>query len=200
MPGPPWSDDPDTPELSANLAALYPDVVAHALSGVAPDLELPKVWHERMHVGISAPSDAYIGRYRGDTHSDLLDYENNVGGIPGVRSYLVWGEVDRIIRHLVAEVTRIEKAEMADLDRDMAVLELAATTHGEWVRVHPFVNGNGRTARLWVLWICARFSIPPLLRVRPRPAKPYGPASFASMTADHSLMLTFLKQQYNALP
>ena len=38
-----------------------------------------------------------------------------------------------------------------DLDADVlaAVAELAAWVHSEWVRIHPFANGNGRTARIW---------------------------------------------------
>jgi hypothetical protein len=32
-----------------------------------------------------------------------------------------------------------------------STLLLAAILHGEWVRIHPFANGNGRTARLWAI-------------------------------------------------
>lgn len=31
---------------------------------------------------------------------------------------------------------------------DLNAIELAAWTHAEFVRIHPFVNGNGRTARM----------------------------------------------------
>lgn len=149
-----------------------------------------------MHEGIVPPSPAYVGRFRGDTHTDLLDYENNVGGIPGIRSYLVFGEVERLIRWLRDQVEEIDALEVTQLEKDMRVLEVAAEMHGEWVKIHPFVNGNGRTARLWVLWLCARFGIPALLKVRPRPAKPYGTASYSSMTGDHGPMRTHLKQKY----
>jgi hypothetical protein len=37
---------------------------------------------------------------------------------------------------------------------------LAARLHGEWVRIHPFANGNGRTARLWVAWCALRYGLP----------------------------------------
>jgi Fic family protein len=38
----------------------------------------------------------------------------------------------------------------SDLDRDQlsAVIEACAWAHAEWIRIHPFANGNGRTARL----------------------------------------------------
>jgi hypothetical protein len=41
-----------------------------------------------------------------------------------------------------------------------STLLLAANLHGEWVRIHPFANGNGRIARLWVMWVAARYSLP----------------------------------------
>ncbi len=32
--------------------------------------------------------------------------------------------------------------------QDMNPIELAAWTHAEFVRIHPFIDGNGRTSRL----------------------------------------------------
>lgn len=41
------------------------------------------------------------------------------------------------------------KAFCAGLDRqDLNAIELAAWTHAEFVRIHPFADGNGRTSRL----------------------------------------------------
>lgn len=196
MAGPEWSDDPDTPQLSGNLAALYPRVVTHASSHAAPSSHLAKEWHRAMHEGVLPPSPAYIGRFRGDNHTDLLDYENNVGGIPGTRSYLVFGQVEGLVRWLGEQLQEIDALEATQLEIDMRVLEVAAEMHGEWVRIHPFVNGNGRTARLWILWLCARYGIRALLKVRPRPGKPYGTASYSSITGDHGPMATLLKQRY----
>ena len=50
-----------------------------------------------------------------------------------------------------------------------AVLEVAALAHGEWVRIHPFANGNGRTARLWVNWVAVRYGLPFFLALKPPP-------------------------------
>jgi hypothetical protein len=63
-----------------------------------------------------------------------------------------------------------------------STLLLAANLHGEWVRIHPFANGNGRIARLWVMGVAARYSLPPFIRLEPRPAgPPYEGAAMASM-------------------
>ena len=49
-----------------------------------------------------------------------------------------------------SEMYRQIKSFYADLsEKDAAnVIELAAWTHAEFVRIHPFVDGNGRTSRL----------------------------------------------------
>lgn len=61
-------------------------------------------------------------------------------------------------------------------------MELAALAHGEWVRIHPFANGNGRTARTWANWIAARYGLPMFVSVKPRPASLlYEVAAGASM-------------------
>jgi hypothetical protein len=49
------------------------------------------------------------------------------------------------------------------------IIRICAWMHAEWVRIHPFANGNGRTARLWVNSIVLRYGLPPFLRLRPRP-------------------------------
>lgn len=49
-----------------------------------------------------------------------------------------------------SEMYRQIKAFFADLPykTDLSAIELAAWTHAEFVRIHPFEDGNGRTARM----------------------------------------------------
>ncbi|KAL3317241.1 hypothetical protein Ciccas_004106 [Cichlidogyrus casuarinus] len=48
-------------------------------------------------------------------------------------------------------------------------IELAAITHWKLVYIHPFYDGNGRTARLLMNWILMRSGIPPaILKVETR--------------------------------
>jgi hypothetical protein len=74
----------------------------------------------------------------------------------------------------------------AELDADQlaAIVEVCAWAHAEWVRIYPFANGNGRTARLWVNSIASRYGLPPFLRLRPRPAGSHGVASERAMLGD----------------
>jgi hypothetical protein len=74
------------------------------------------------------------------------------------------------------------------------VLTLCAVLHGEWIRIHPFANGNGRTARLWANWAALRFELPPFVTIKPRPGQPYAAAAMASMRADHQMMTAVFDQ------
>ena len=87
-------------------------------------------------------------------------------------------------------------------DQGRAIVALCAWTHAEWVRIHPFANGNGRTARIWANSIAMRYGLPPFLRLRPRPAGAYGAACAQAMlgnwtaTADcfHQLLEGFCRE------
>jgi Fic/DOC family len=67
-----------------------------------------------------------------------------------------------------------------------AVIEFAALAQGEWVRIHPFANGNGRTARCWTNFVALRYGLPAFVTIKPRPADlVYAQAAHASMAGDH---------------
>ncbi|MFP5232432.1 MAG: Fic family protein [Acidobacteriota bacterium] len=56
--------------------------------------------------------------------------------------------------------------------------------HAEWIRIHPFANGNGRTARLWANLVAMRYGLPPSIRLRPRPNLGYREAPARAMHGD----------------
>jgi fido (protein-threonine AMPylation protein) len=56
-----------------------------------------------------------------------------------------------------------------DADRLAAVVDLCAWVHAEWVRIHPFANGNGCTARLWANFIAMLYGLPPFIRFAATP-------------------------------
>ncbi|MGI8685433.1 MAG: Fic family protein [Acidimicrobiales bacterium] len=49
------------------------------------------------------------------------------------------------------------------------IVAVTAIAHGEWVRIHPFVNGNGRVARLIAAHIALRYGLPVFVKLKPRP-------------------------------
>ena len=60
-------------------------------------------------------------------------------------------------------------ARQHDEQRLLAVASVAAELHGEWIRIHPFANGNGRTARIWANVIALRYGLPAFVSIKPRP-------------------------------
>ena len=68
------------------------------------------------------------------------------------------------------------------VDQLRSVVTLVAEAHGELVRIHPFANGNGRTARALAAFIALRYGLPVFVKLKPRPADvAYARASQRSM-------------------
>ena len=128
----------------------------------------------------------YIGRFRGEPELEYVQVR--VGENWGVDSQLVASELERFeakLKTLVAELDALLPfQENPDDDQREAVLDLCAWAHAEWVRIHPFANGNGRTARLWANFLATRYGLPPFVRLRPRPDAGYGNAGDKAMRGD----------------
>lgn len=206
MAGPAWDGEVASPRGEENLANLTAGIVrASITSHEAPTSDMVLSWHREMLNGIAIPDDAYRGAFRGSAHPALVDYEVTVGRLPTTRAADVAAEVAALISELQDRVLALDDLN-AQGDADQltvalieAVIDTAAWLHGEWIRIHPFVNGNGRTARMWVLWLTSRYGLPQLLTLRPRPDMGYVPTSLPSMTGDHSFFRQYLLFRFNAL-
>jgi hypothetical protein len=203
--GPPWDDDEASPRSDANLAKLAASIPSESSRSPAlPTLHLACNWHREMVQGIEIPDDAYRGRLRGDAHPALADYEVTVGGLSTTRAFEVREEIDKVMTELRDRISRLDELDAQGdpsflaPDFIKAVLETAAWLHCEWVRIHPFVNGNGRTARMWVLWLCGRYGLPQLLMLRPRPDMGYNSAAQLGVIGEYGLFLQYLLVRYNA--
>jgi hypothetical protein len=92
---------------------------------------------------------------------------------------------ERKLHALLRELdTMLPTGQEPDADQLAAVVDLCAWVHAEWVRIHPFANGNGRTGRLWANFIAMRYGLPPFIRLRPRPNIGYGEAGAKAMQGD----------------
>ena len=89
------------------------------------------------------------------------------------------------LQKLQAAVSRFDEALPTgkDLSGDEvdAVIDLCGWAHAEWIRIHPFANGNGRTARLWANFLAMRCGLPPFVSLRPRPDDGYEAAGARAM-------------------
>ena len=199
-----WNDDPAGSEaqIAANIRAVGAQIYTAAPRREQPSIATARDWHRALYAGVPLPVPYYAGEVRDSDprFPELIDYEVQVGRLRGVPAAQVPAEL-KILQ------TRARNA-IAGPDGAIplggrpatplelrAVLLLAANLHGEWVRIHPFANGNGRIARLWVIWVAARYGLPPFIRLKPRPeGLPYTAAALASMSGQHTPMATLLGQ------
>ncbi|HEV3312251.1 MAG TPA: Fic family protein [Chloroflexota bacterium] len=135
----------------------------------------------------------YVGHYRGDPSCpELLNYGVRVGISYGTPPGLVAGALLQFVDQMRRGVALLDPVIPIGLPPQTTgelrgVINLAANAHGEWVRIHPFAHGNGRTARIWANWIMVRYGLPPFVRLKPRPrGLSYNAASQASMSGDHT--------------
>jgi len=188
--------DEDSPRLRKNLTEVLASARDDAKRRVKPSTALAKHWQRDTMAGLTVPDRKYVGRFRGEP--GLEDVGVEIGGVPGVHPSQVASELRTFESTLQAVVAALDAQFPAgqDLDGDglRAVIDLTAWTHAEWVRVHPFANGNGRTARIWANFILMRYGIPPFVRLRPRPDGGYGAAGAAAMKGDWKPTATVFAQ------
>ena len=194
--------DHDGPTLKANLGRVLEDVAQWAARRDKINAATIKRWHRQMMARLDVPHPKFVGRFRGE--AGLEAEPVFIGAHEGTKAELVAGEVDAFVTRLQSVVGRLDKLlpHGEELDRDglQAVIELAAWAHSEWVRIHPFGNGNGRSARILTNAILMRYGLPPVLRLRPRPPSPYGRAGAAGMEGDPKVMESLLRRLLKDFP
>lgn len=193
-----WNEDrpEDRALIESNIAGVLRQIAQDAGRRQPPTLVMAQEWHRKIYKGATLPVSYYAGEIR-DTdpnYPELIGYEVLIGAAEGVSSQRVPEELSRFESSMRIAVDRLDVAipigaRPADEDQLYAVLTLCATSHGEWVRIHPFANGNGRTARLWANWCALRYGLPPFIRLKPRPdGDSYARAAALSMHGDHGAM------------
>ncbi len=196
----PWNDDDPAAlkVITENLRAILRQIVLQARHRKPPSVTMAKHWHRQIYQGVQLPVPYYRGEIRNSDPAlpELYGYEVAIGTRPGVPSRDVPAQLENFEGFMVQAVERLDRGirsgEKPDGPGEIhSVLTLCAIAHGEWVRIHPFANGNGRTARLWANWCALRYGLPPFIRLRPRPAgDAYGQAAIDSMRGDHRAMVT----------
>lgn len=203
----PWNDDPAGYErvIEANATRLIIDMVAAAPARTLPSISMAQRWHRALYAGVPLPVSYYAGEVRDSDprFSELFGYEVRVGGSDGLNSSLVPGELARFESALQTTIAaldaRIPLRAALDRARLMNILQVMAAVHGEWVRIHPFANGNGRTARAWANWIATRYGLEAFVQLKPRPASLlYAGAAAASMRGDHGPMVVVFHSMLRA--
>ena len=136
--------------------------------------------------GLKMPDKKYVGRFRGEPGLETTRvWVDGHEGAPPERVASELAAFEQTLQRAVAALdARYPRAEALDTDGLAAVIDLCAWAHAEWVRIHPFANGNGRTARIWANALLMRYGLPPAIRLRPRPDGGYGDAGAVAMNGD----------------
>jgi fido (protein-threonine AMPylation protein) len=190
-----WNEDSpeDRALIENNSSKVLRLVVAEARLRHSPTVAMAQAWHRQIYEGASLPVWYFAGEIRDSDpqYPELIGYEVGVGAAEGVHSADVPDELGHFERSMQAAVDRLDGFVPVTLTAPEAeairsVVTLCALAHGEWIRIHPFANGNGRTARLWADWCGVRYGLPPFVRLKPRPfGNSYARAAARSMHGDH---------------
>jgi Fic/DOC family protein len=178
--------DEDSPQLRTNLGRVLEEIVRASEQRETPTPEAARRWQTVVMEGLDVPDSRFVGAFRGEP--GLENVQVIVGANNGVDSAKVAEELVRfeaMLQTLVAELDALLPiGQELDADQLAAIVDLCAWVHAEWVRIHPFANGNGRTARLWANSLAMRYGLPPFIRLRPRPNTGYGAAGAKAMQGD----------------
>jgi hypothetical protein len=196
--------DEDSPQLRENLARILTEFFRDGMLRERPSRESARRWQALFMEGLDIPDARYTGAYRGETGLERTGVRvgTNYGVAPSEVSEAL-RQFEAKLQALVDELDGLLPVEQdPNADQLAAIVDLCAWAHAEWIRIHPFANGNGRTARLWANWLVVRYGLPPFIRLRPIPDRGYGDAGAKAMEGDwqstaavfHQLLDDFLDE------
>lgn len=158
--------------------------------------ETIKDWHRTLFQAF-VPLAYYAGSFRQhDLTRPCLQILVEVGAIVGTLPDRVPDEMNLLFSELNANVMKLEdRWGMAKpAERAGLLSKLLAWFVGSFIRIHPFINGNGHTSRLLWRWGLHRYGVPPQIRSHPRPDPPYGAVMRDAMRGDDKALRKHILQ------
>ena len=70
----------------------------------------------------------------------------------------------------------------------------ATLLHGEFVKIHPFIDGNGRTARLLLNFELMKYGYTPIIITNDRRAEYYAALDHAHTTMDYGPFISLISE------
>jgi len=134
------------------------------------------------------PLDYYAGEFRQlDIKRPCLATDVYVDGRPGFPFIDVLAAMSSFSSGLSGEVARLDelwaKGVPSNLTQELA--KIVGVAIGEFIHIHPFINGNGRTSRLLWTGLLSRYGFSPELSIVRRPGPPYPKVMKQAMSGDY---------------
>jgi fido (protein-threonine AMPylation protein) len=186
---PDWCDDAAERLTPAARHALWTATRAAAAATTkgTPDLAVVESWHDAAFAPV-VPLRCYAGNVR-QNHAKHLCLAQNVavGPLPGSDFNVVPNDARQLFDWVSLQIRALEVTWSATspTDRVKRLAGVVGVAVGWFVRIHPFVNGNGRTSRILWTALLARFGLPPQCSVLKRPAPPYDQIMASAMTGNY---------------
>lgn len=165
----PWWEYQHHPHRSA--VPLRCEAILHRLElGTLPihaSLRDTRPLHKEIFENLTPPTCPYFaGNYRGDRYRCLRHLEVRVDGDRrvGTKPALVAGEMANFVSNILSSgIKALEEAfllpeeKLAPAQKTYFVVKFACRLLAEFLRIHPYANGNGHIGRLIVWLILVRF-------------------------------------------
>lgn len=201
---PKWSDDREErhkAEFRSAVKQTYQTVSRHARTGIA-DCDNVRIWHLAMFKSV-VPLNYYAGNFRqDDSKRPCLRVQVAVGSISALRFQEVVEAMDDLMTELRQHIVNLEIRwqERTPDQRALFLAQVMGWLLGNFIRIHPFVNGNGRTSRLIWAWTLLRFNLPVQCRIGLRPEPPYESLMASAMSGDDAPLANFVLQNMANTP
>jgi fido (protein-threonine AMPylation protein) len=141
----------------------------------------------------------FAGKLRGHGEGQI-NTEVSYGGTYGVRAADVPAECAQLFEVVASNIARLDEMQRTWPPDEFAeqVRTMAAYTHCELVRIHPFVNGNGRTSRKCIDYFAWRYGfLPPRF---PPKADASGRAEYLRVCNSYERLATYLAASWEPDP
>lgn len=191
---PPWADDAAEHQLLAGQerARVVVRAALDEARTVSPNGATIAKWHRELFEDV-VPLPYYAGNYR-QHHSSMPCLARDVGvqtpgGVLAGSTYrAVLADMTELVSFMSGEIAALLVAwpALSREDRIRRTASFVGTAVGAFVRIHPFINGNGRTSRLLWKAILRRLNLPSRLTVIVRPCTPYAEVMQAAMAGDYA--------------
>ena len=192
--------DADSTQLNENLKNLLRSLRDRAADRPSIAADDAKAWHTAIMATLDVPDPNYVGQFRGEAELEWIGITIDAHeGTPPDRVAADLSDFESRLQSAIDFLDQqIAPGTRPDAETLDAVIDVCGWAHAEWIRIHPFANGNGRTALIWANVIAMRYGLPPFVQLRPRPeGDNYASAGASAMRGDWRPTADYLRAIFN---